>query len=489
MKTQGQTQTMRSTIQSALTLTLLAAPLLAGDGRLAIRAGKIITQAGENIENGTIVIENGRITAVGAEVEVPWDVEVLDATHLTAFPGFVEAHGNRGMDRPNENIDVAPFLNIRDSIDPVNFYFEDSLRWGVTTINVQQGNSCVIGGKGMVVKPFGMTVEEMLVRPASGLKLSASPKSGKSRATQAQALRKTFSELESYLGGLVQKKKDGDDSARREALYQGRDLESEEAREGRAQAGSATWTVADLELIPRGEIDEKQAPLLDLVEGRIPAWFYCGAPMDVRVALEVARDNGFLAQTTLVLSSSCWKAVDEIAEAGVPVVLSSALTHIERHPVTGDEIETFVPKIFKEKGVRYALASSNQSTQSLWFQAATCVAQGMSRTDALAAVTTVPADILGLGKRVGSIEKGKDGNVLLLSGDPLSVTSFVEYVVLEGSTVYDRSQDVRARHLMEGETPEGTAPAGAQEPKVHEHDDEVVEEEEPVDAGEEGEEK
>ena len=62
---------MRSTIQSALTLTLLAAPLLAGDGRLAIRAGKIITQAGENIENGTIVIENGRITAVGAEVEVP----------------------------------------------------------------------------------------------------------------------------------------------------------------------------------------------------------------------------------------------------------------------------------------------------------------------------------------------------------------------------------------------------------------------------------
>ncbi|MDP6838526.1 MAG: amidohydrolase family protein, partial [Planctomycetota bacterium] len=104
--------------------------------------------------------------------------------------------------------------------------------------------------------------------------------------------------------------------------------------------------------------------------------------------------------------------------------------------------------------------------------------------EALAAVTTVPADILGLGKRVGSLEKGKDGNVLLLSGDPLSVTSFVEYVVLEGSTVYDRSKDVRMRHLLEGETPEGTAPAGSEEPKVHEHEDEVVTEEEPVDAGE-----
>jgi imidazolonepropionase-like amidohydrolase len=479
-------QAMRTLTRTALILSFLAAPLIAGDGRLAIRAGKVITRAGETIENGTIVIENGQITAIGAEVEIPWDVEVLDASHLTAFPGFVEAHGNRGMDRANENIDVAPFLDIRDSIDPVNFYFEDSLRWGVTTINVQQGNNCVIGGKGMVVKPFGMTVEEMLVRPASGLKLSASPKSGKSRATQAQALRMTFTKLESYLDGLVQQKKDGDDTARRKALYQGRDLESKEAREGRAQAGNATWTVEDLEMVPRGEIDEKQAPLLDLVEGRIPAWFYCGAPMDVRVALEVARDNGFLAQTTLVLSSSCWKAVDEIAESGVPVVLSSTLTHIERDPVTGEEIETFVPTVFKEKGVRFALASSNQSTQSLWFQAATCVAQGMDREDALASVTTVPADILGLGNRVGSLEKGKDGNVLLLSGDPLSVTSFVEYVVLEGRTVYDRSQDVRMRHLLEGETPEGTAPAGAEDPVVHEDEGEDGDDEteDPVDAGE-----
>ena len=236
-------QAMRTLTRTALILSFLAAPLIAGDGRLAIRAGKVITRAGETIENGTIVIENGQITAIGAEVEIPWDVEVLDASHLTAFPGFVEAHGNRGMDRANENIDVAPFLDIRDSIDPVNFYFEDSLRWGVTTINVQQGNNCVIGGKGMVVKPFGMTVEEMLVRPASGLKLSASPKSGKSRATQAQALRMTFTKLESYLDGLVQQKKDGDDTARRKALYQGRDLESKEAREGRAQAGNATWTV------------------------------------------------------------------------------------------------------------------------------------------------------------------------------------------------------------------------------------------------------
>jgi hypothetical protein len=79
-------------------------------------------------------------------------------------------------------------------------------------------------------------------------------------------------------------------------------------------------------------------------------------------------------------------------------------------------------------------------------------------------VTRVPADILRLGKRVGSLEAGKDGNVLLLSGDPLSVKTLVQYVVLEGNLVYDRSKDVRVKHLLEGVEQNNAAPAGAQTP-------------------------
>ena len=250
----------------------------------------------------------------------------------------------------------------------------------------------------------------------------------------------------------------------------------------------AAWTVDNFELVPRAEVDEKQEPLLRLVEGKLPAFFICYRPMDVHRALEIARDNGFLAHTTLVLGSSCWKAADAIAEAGVPVVLSSTLIHTERDPITGDEVDTFVPGVFQEKGVRYALSSSNPSTQSLWYQAAMSVGHGLTRDQALDAVTSTPAEVLGLGNRVGTLEKGKDGNVLLFSGDPLSVTSFVEHVILEGQAVYDRSKDIRMKHLLEGVTPPGTAAAGLEEGEVHVHEDEhgeAEEVEEEPDPGEE----
>lgn len=458
---------------------LMTAGAIAGD-KSAIKVGRIITQNGPDILNGVIVIEGGKVQSLGADVKIPWDAEVIDHPELVAFPGFVESHTSRGMDRPNENIEVVPFLDVRDSIDPVNVYFEDALRQGITTINVQHGSSTVIGGQGMIVRPFGITIEQMLVRTNSGLKICAAPRTGRSRATQAQALRRAFTDLRQYLEKLVQDKKDGKDYARREALYQGRDLEKEENKKGRAMESSATWKVAGLESIPRGEIDEKQEPLLRLVEGKIPAFVYCDSGAAVHLALELARANGFLASTTLVLDGDAWKAVDVIAEAGVPVVLGSTLMHVERDPVTGDEIETFVPGVFKKKNVRFALQSLNPTTQSLWYQAALCVGYGLDRKDALDAVTRVPADILRLGKRVGSLEVGKDGNVVLFSGDPLSVQSSVQYVVLEGKLVYDRSKDVRARHLLEGVEQENTAPAGV-DAQADVHDDEHGEQKDPND--------
>ena len=436
--------------------------LFASGGKLVVKAGRVITQSGADIQNGVIVIENGRITAVGPDTKAPWDADVLDHPELVAFPGYVEAHSPRGMDRPNENIEVAPFLDVRDSIDPISFYFEDSLRAGVTTINIQQGNACVIGGQGMIVKPFGITIEQMAVRTQSGVKVVASPRPGTSRATQAQALRRAFGDLRRYLEKLVQDTKDGKDTARREALAQGRDMDKDENKKGRAMEGSATWKVKDLELVPRGEIDDKQEPLLRMVEGKLPVFLYCDSAAAVSLALEVARENGLMGTTTLVLEGDSWKAADLIAAANLPVILSPNLVYTERDPVSGKESQTFVPGVFDKKNVRFALQSLTPTAQSLWFQAATCVAWGLDRKKSLDAVTRTPAEILKLGKRVGSLEAGKDGNVLLLSGDPLSVKTTVQYVVLEGNLVYDRSKDVRVKHLLEGVEQNNAAPTGAQ---------------------------
>ena len=453
---------LRPASLTAIALSALALAAPAQDGTLVVEAGRIITQAGPDIVDGVIVIEDGRVVAIGAadEVDKPWDAPVVGGPDFTAMPGFVEAHSNSGMDRANENIDVAPFLNVQDSIDPVAYFFEDCLRWGITTVNVQQGNNCVVGARGMVVRPTGMTVEEMMVRPNHGLKISVSPKSGKSRSTQLQTLRRSFDDLRIYLEGLVQEKRDGSDRSRREALYQGREPEGDKA-EGRAMGGTA-WKVEGLELVPRWEIDDKQEPMLELVEGRYRVYLYCSAPMDVRHALTIARDNGFLARTTLVLHERCWKAADLIAEAGVPVVLDGDLVHTERDPETGKEVETFVPGVLAEKGIRFALSSDNASTNSLWFQASMAMGLGLDRQTAMNAVTITPAEILGMGTDVGSLAVGKHGNVVLFSGDPMSITSWVEHVIIEGREVYDRADDVRNTHLLTGETPVGTAaPADA----------------------------
>ena len=460
------------TAYAPLLLLAFASAASASDGKLVIEAGKIVTLAGPDIENGLIVIQDGRIVAVGkaGEVEKPWDAVVIGGKQFTAFPGLVEAHTSQGMDRPNENVDVAPFLDIRDSIDPIAYFFEDSLRNGITTLNVQQGANCVVGGRGMVVRPTGMTVEEMAVRTLYGLKLSARPKSGKSRPTQMQALRFAFDDLRFYLEDLVEKEKDEQGHAKREALFQGRDLEAEKAT-GRAMQSTA-WKVDGLELIPRGAIDEKYEPLLELLEGRYTAFFHCGDSLDVNHALEVARTHGFLAKTVLVIEDDCWKAADRIAEAGVPVILEGSLVDVQRDPVSGEESETFVPGVLKEKGIRFALSSEDPNSRSLTYQAALAIARGLTRAEALEAVTKVPAEILGLGNELGALEKGKLGNVVLYSGDPLAITSWVEHVVIEGKPVYDRAKDVRMKHIVEGRQPAGTAPpalGGGEDP---EHADE-----------------
>jgi hypothetical protein len=207
---------------------------------------------------------------------------------------------------------------------------------------------------------------------------------------------------------------------------------------------STGWKVADLELIPRGALEERYAPLLELLEGRYTVFFHCGDSLDVGHALEIARANGILAKTVLVIEEDCWKAADLIAEAGVPVVLEGVLVDVQRDPITGEEIETFTP-----------------NTRAPAYQAALAVGRGLERSVALDAVTKIPAEILGLGTEVGSLEKGKLGNVLLFSGDPLSITSWVEQVVIEGKLVYERSKDIRNKHLLTGAQPAGTAPPSA----------------------------
>ena len=253
---------------------------------------------------------------------------------MVAFPA--RRHVSRGIDRANETLDVAPFLNVADSIDPVNFYYEEALRNGILTINVQQGVQTVVAGQGMVVKPYGMTVESMMIKPRAGLTMSAAPKRGKTRATQAQALRGAFEDLERYLREMVQQEEG------RQRLRSPRGAVSRPRDRGDAKGRplqSSAWKIDGFELVPRGEVDEKRAPLLAVIEGRMRLHL-------VRHSLDVHRPGRRGGQR---LHGQHHPRPHALLEGrrqdqggrrlGPP---RPNLVRTQRDPLTGEEIETFV---------------------------------------------------------------------------------------------------------------------------------------------------
>lgn len=387
-------------------------PILLGaapdDGVLAIKNARVITVSGPDIEGGTVIVRGGRIEAVGKDVEIPWDARVLDAAGKVLMPGLVEAHTYRGMDRPNERMPSVPFVSAFDAVNPVDPYFEDALRQGITTLLVAPGNDTLIGGQACVMKPWGVTTERMLVAKNAFLKISLKPRAGVSRMAHIAALRRELDEA----AESQKDKKDG----------------------------------------PPSEAAAKREPLGRLLKGALPALVYCPTASDVLKALELAEAYKFKA--LLVLGRDGWRAADEIAKRKLDVILAPELAYWETDEEKHEEVRRLGAVPFAKAGVRFALQTdgSPYGGAYLWYQAAAAVKQGMSRADALRAVTLAPAELLGLGARMGSIEKGKDANLVLLTGDPLDVQSWVDRVLIDGKTAYERSKDERLKRVLPGAT-------------------------------------
>jgi imidazolonepropionase-like amidohydrolase len=317
------------------------------------------------------------------------------------IPGFVEAHTSRGTDRPNERLASVPFVSTFDSINPVDPVFEDAVRQGITTLCVMPGNDTMIGGQGCVVHPSGATTESMMVVRNAALKISLKPRAGMSRMAHVAALRREFNDA--------------------------------------AEALKET----------KGDFDPRREPMIRLLKGLLPAFVYCPTASDVHRAIELAETYKFKAK--LVLGRDGWKAAGEIAKKGLEVVLDPELEYWETDDERHDEVRRFGVEALAKAGVKYAFQTDAlpYGTSYLWYQAATAVRNGLSRSEAIRAVTLAPAEILGLGGRIGSIERGKDANLVLLTGDPLDVQTWVDTVLIEGKVVYERAKDEKLRRMAE----------------------------------------
>lgn len=431
----------------------LAFPALAQE-LLAVRAGRIITAAGEDIVDGTLLIEQGKITAVGKDIDIPFDAKVLRFPEGVVVPGFIECHTQAGLRVSNENLPVVPYISVMDGIDPIRKDFPNALREGITTLHIIPGNQTRIGGQGAILRPVGATVDDMLIKTPSAIKLSLSPGFRATRMTHMAAMRRDFMGLYKYLEGLIPK---GDPKELAEKGTGAADLVS-------LARPRPNWKELDFEKIPQDEIDAQRKPFVKLIRGEIPAFIYCGRASDVLKAFELMDDHNI--KGTLVLGQDAHRAKDLLRsrkDLG-PVVLDWRLEELEIDPDTEKETRHLTAKILFDAGIKFAITSRPMSRGSfnpdrstilsvpgayhLWYQAATLVRQGLTRQEAILAITLRPAEVLGLEHRMGSLEVGKDANFSVFTGDIFDVRSWVDRVFIEGKEVYTREKDRELSELL-----------------------------------------
>ena len=430
----------KSSLAVAIAITLFSSA--EAQNSLAIKGGKVIPVAGEAIENGTVLIRDGKIAAVGTDLTIPVDAQIIDATGKVVMPGFVEAHSSEGLSQANETNPNVPYVSVMDGIDPMRPYFDSARRNGVTSVAVVPGNSTMIGGQAAIIKTGGDFVDYMVLKRDAGMKISLRPTGQTSRMGHLAALRKALGDAKRQVESAAKKESDAKKAG-------GAKKEGDKAKdEGKSKeaANSKTATKATSETD-----SELTKALMKVVSGKLPVFIYCDKAMDVAYATQLI--DQFKMQAILVLGRDCHKAAKQVAATGLPVILDSQMVFWDKDPRTDEEKKIVVSESFRDQDVPFAFQVARSSNKTLgnnylWYQAATAVKYGMPKDEALKALTLVPAEFLGVDQFVGSLEKGKDGDVIILTGDPLKNGTWVETTIVNGEVVYQRDEDEKLKLLL-----------------------------------------
>jgi imidazolonepropionase-like amidohydrolase len=401
---------------STLLLFVLVFPtyLNAQEQPLVFKGAKIIPISGNEIESGVLVVHRGKVVAVGseAEVDVPSGATVHDVSGKVIMPGLIDSHSHIGEgDGGDRSAAMHPDVRILDAIDPQSDSFKKALAGGITTVNVMPGSGHLMSGQTAYLKlRDARLIEEMLfvedpeTEPAGGLKmangtnpLGDSPFPG-TRAKSAAMVRELFIKAREYQKKIQEA--DGDPTK-----------------------------------MPARDIGMET--LVEVLEGKRIVHNHTHRHDDIMTAIRLAKEFGY--RLVLHHVSEAWKVADEIAEAGVPssiIVLDSPGGKME-----AVDIQYNNGAMLEKAGATVGYHTDDGITDSRLFlrSAAFGVRGGMSRQAALEAVTIANAKMLDVADRVGSLEKGKDADFIILSGDPLSVYTHVEQTWVEGKKRFDRS--------------------------------------------------
>ena len=383
-------------------------------GSVAIVGGYVVPVDGPPVPNGTVLVEDGVITAVGADVQPPDGVEVVDASGKWVLPGFVDAHAHLGVWEEGEGwagADVNEMtdpngarLRALDAINPADEGFSDALAGGVTSCVVKPGSGNPIGGQTVAIKTWGRMVDEMVIKSPASVKsaLGENPK-------------------------RVYGDKDKLPSTRLGVAAVIRD-ELTKAQDYQARRDAALAKQEPFQRDPSAEV------LVRVLQGELPWCQHTHRADDIATAIRLADEFGY--RLVINHATEAYLLADVIAERGIPCIVGPLFHTRSKVEVRNRSLAT--PGKLAAAGVTVALTTDHPvvAIDFLVHQATFAVREGMPREEALRSITINPASILGFADRVGSLAVGKDGDVVIWSGDPLDVLQRAERVFVSGHEAY-----------------------------------------------------
>ena len=380
---------------------------------IAITGGYVVPIEGEPISGGTILLRDGKIEAVGAGLAVPAGYATVDAAGKWVLPGFIDAHAHVGVHEEAEGwagndtnemtSPVTAQVRALDAINPDDLGFRDAVSGGVLNVNVNPGSGNPIGGQTVAIKCWGRTVDQMVLREPAGLKsaLGENPKRvyGDRKETPSTRLGTASVIRGAFVAALNYEQKLASATPDKPA---DRDLQSE--------------------------------ALLLVLRKKIPWRQHCHRADDIATAMRLAREFGY--DLVIDHGTEAHLLADQIAAAGIPVIIGPLFTSRAKAELRNRSLAN--PGRLAAAGVEISLTTDHPVVpiHFLIHQATLAVKEGLDRTVALRSVTINPARIIGCADRLGSLEPGKDADVVIWSGDPLDVMSRAEIAYQNGREIY-----------------------------------------------------
>lgn len=378
---------------------------------ILIKNGYVKPMVGADIENGSVLIgDDGKIIAVGENIEAPECAAVIDAEGRLVTPGCVEAHCHIGLDNEavgwegrdyNESVDpITPHMRAIDSIYPQDEAFGNALRGGVTTACTGPGSANVVGGSFAVIKLAGNRVDNMIVKHPAAMKCAfgENPKRVYGQSKKSPVTRMATAAL------------------LRELLFKSRRYLADK------EAGKDVF-------------DMKLEAMIPVMKGEIPLKAHAHRADDILTSIRIAKEFGV--KLTLDHCTDGSVIADELAKEGYPAFVGPSLGNKSKVELINKSFNT--PAVLTEAGVEVSIITDAPviPLQHLPMCAGLAAEAGLGYEDAWRAITVNPARALGISDRVGSLEAGKDGDVVIWTGDPITSVGAESYVtVVDGKIVY-----------------------------------------------------